>query len=73
MRILMLAQFYPPIVGGEERHVRNLSMDLVRRGHDVTVATLWYPGCEAEDLDCGVKVHQTPRHNAKGCAAFPGK
>src|ERR1051326_4232692 len=23
MRILMLAQFYPPTIGGEERHVRN--------------------------------------------------
>ena len=26
MRILQLAQFYPPVVGGEERHVRNLSL-----------------------------------------------
>jgi hypothetical protein len=24
MRILLLAQFYPPVIGGEERHVRNL-------------------------------------------------
>ncbi len=58
MRILMLSQFYPPIVGGEERHVRNLSQDLVRRGHEVTVATLWYPGCETEEFDCGVKIHR---------------
>lgn len=24
MRILLLAQFYAPVIGGEERHVRNL-------------------------------------------------
>lgn len=58
MHILMLAQFYPPIIGGEERHVRNLSIDLVRRGHEVSVATLWYPGAEAEDVDCGVRIHR---------------
>ena len=28
MRILMLTQFYPPYIGGEERHVRNLSAHL---------------------------------------------
>jgi glycosyltransferase involved in cell wall biosynthesis len=58
MRILMLAQFYPPIIGGEERHVRNLSIDLVSRGHDVTVATLWYPGAKAEEEESGVKVRR---------------
>jgi glycosyltransferase involved in cell wall biosynthesis len=58
MRILMLAQFYPPIIGGEERHVRNLSIDLVRRGHDVTVATLWSPGLEAEAEESGVKIYR---------------
>ena len=40
MRILQLAQFYPPILGGEERHVYNLARLLVRRGHDVSVLTL---------------------------------
>lgn len=40
MRILQLAQFYPPVIGGEERHVYNLSEALATRGHDVHVATL---------------------------------
>ena len=44
MRILMLAQFYPPAIGGEERHVRNLSIELAARGHDVSLATLWHKG-----------------------------
>ena len=43
MRILMLSQFYPPVIGGEERHVINLSESLARRGHAVTVATLQHP------------------------------
>lgn len=36
----MLAQFYPPVIGGEERHVRNLAVGLAARGHDVHVGTL---------------------------------
>ena len=43
MRVLMLAQFYPPVVGGEERHVLSLSEGLVRRGHEVVVATMPHP------------------------------
>lgn len=58
MRILMLAQFYPPIIGGEERHVRDLSMELVARGHDVTVATLWQEGLPAFECDQGIRIHR---------------
>ncbi len=39
MRVLLLSQFYPPVIGGEERHVRNLGMALAARGHRVSVAT----------------------------------
>jgi glycosyltransferase involved in cell wall biosynthesis len=39
MRILLLAQFFPPDIGGEERHVFNLGNTLASRGHAVTVAT----------------------------------
>ncbi|AEH08334.1 MULTISPECIES: glycosyltransferase family 4 protein [Protofrankia] len=38
MKILLLAQFFPPIVGGEERHVHNLGRRLADR-HEVTVVT----------------------------------
>ena len=43
MRILMLAQTYSPVVGGEERLVEDLSRQLAARGHEVTVATLRQP------------------------------
>ncbi|WP_261565006.1 glycosyltransferase family 4 protein [Frankia gtarii] len=38
VKVTLLAQFFPPIVGGEERHVLNLGKRLAKR-HDVTVIT----------------------------------
>lgn len=58
MRILLLAQFYPPILGGEERHVRNLAISLAARGHDVHVGCLEV-GAEPERTG-GVTVHALP-------------
>src|SRR5260370_20837271 len=58
MRILMLAQFYPPIIGGEERHVRDLSIELAARGHEVAVATLWQAGASEFERDQGVRVYR---------------
>lgn len=54
----MLAQFYPPIVGGAELHVRSLGVELVRRGHEVDVATLWHDGLSEFEDDDGVRVHR---------------
>ena len=56
MRILMLSQFYPPIIGGGAIHVRSLSAELVARGHDVVVVTLWHQGQAEFELDLGVRV-----------------
>lgn len=58
MRILMLAQFYWPVIGGEERLVQDLSIELVRRGHEVAVATLWHEGLAEFELDRGVRVYR---------------
>jgi len=58
MQILMLAQFYHPIVGGEEQHVRTLSVALAARGHSVAVATLWHAGLPEFELDEGVRVYR---------------
>ena len=43
MRILHTVEFYHPHVGGAERVVQRISEGLVRRGHDVVVATSWDP------------------------------
>jgi glycosyltransferase involved in cell wall biosynthesis len=56
VRILMLAQWYPPLLGGEELHVANLSRELVARGHEVTVVTLLQDGLAPEEQDGGVHV-----------------
>ncbi len=56
MRLMMLAQWYPPSVGGEELHVQRLSAELARRGHRVTVATLAHPGTPKRSDDDGVEV-----------------
>lgn len=40
MKILMLTDFYPPVIGGMERHVQSLSRALSKRGHKVAVCTV---------------------------------
>jgi glycosyltransferase involved in cell wall biosynthesis len=60
MRVLMLAQFYPPIVGGEERMTQSLATALVERGHDVAVATLRHPGLLPSEVRDGVRIHRLP-------------
>lgn len=54
----MLSQFYPPIMGGEERHVRNLARELVARGHQVGVVTLATDGHETVGKDDDITVWQ---------------
>lgn len=69
MRILELAQFYPPVVGGEERHVRNLSVALAARGHDVHVACL--DTGQPPDRDPGVTVHPLTNVGVRVPALYP--
>lgn len=57
MRILMLAQSFSPVVGGEERIVEDLSAELARRGHRVGVATLRQPVGEPPPREDGVELH----------------
>lgn len=58
MRILLLSQFYPPIIGGEERHVRNLAKALAARGHHVAVATIGSGGPPRLDQDGDIRVYR---------------
>ena len=59
MRILMLTQFfYPPTVGGEERHAADLSRELAARGHNVSVVTLWQKGYPEFEVSQGVGIHR---------------
>ncbi|HEY8502540.1 MAG TPA: glycosyltransferase family 4 protein [Solirubrobacterales bacterium] len=56
MRVLMLAQSFAPVIGGEERVVENLSRELAARGHEVAIATLKQPGVDPTPLP-GVRIH----------------
>ena len=57
MRILFLADFYPPVLGGLELEVQALAHGLAERGHEVSVAalTLDAPSVNSEG---GVTVHR---------------
>jgi glycosyltransferase involved in cell wall biosynthesis len=67
MRILMLAQTYSPVVGGEERLVEDLSCQLAARGHDVTVATLRQPlGPPPEAEGVRVELLESSVHSIPG-------
>jgi len=69
MRVLVLAQFYPPVIGGEERHVRNLSLELAARGHDVHVACLDVGQPPLDDP--GVTVHPLSNLGVRVPALYP--
>jgi glycosyltransferase involved in cell wall biosynthesis len=58
MRILLLAQWYEPIIGGEEVHVRSLAHALASRGHEVVVAALAHPDRAQVHADGPVEVHR---------------
>jgi glycosyltransferase involved in cell wall biosynthesis len=64
----MLSQFYPPVVGGQERYVRNLAAGLAQRGHQVDVlTTATDTEMPEEQLDGLVRV----RRARSGAQRFP--
>lgn len=73
MRILMVAQSFAPVVGGEERIVEDLSAELARRGHEVAVATLRQPIGEPPPRHDGVEVEllRSTVQRIPGLAADP--
>jgi glycosyltransferase involved in cell wall biosynthesis len=54
----MLAQFALPIIGGEEQHVINLSRELVRRGHQVAIATIKHSNLPEYEIVDGVRIYR---------------
>ena len=55
MKILHTVEFYYPSVGGAQEVVRHLSERMVKKGHDVTVATTYLPDRVAA-VHNGVKI-----------------
>ena len=62
MKVLLVADLYPPLIGGTERHVQNLARELVHRGHSVAVATMQPSGSPLTEVDeAGVRVYRIDR------------
>jgi glycosyltransferase involved in cell wall biosynthesis len=62
MKVMLVANVYPPVIGGTERHVQNLARELVSRGHDVAVATICPAGADPFEVDeFGVRIYRIKR------------
>ncbi len=57
-RILLVTDAYPPVIGGANQAVHFLAVALLRRGHEVAVATAWQPGSPVHEVRDGVEVHR---------------
>ena len=58
MKIMMLSDLYPPFIGGVERHVQSLSMQLSKRGHEVFVCTIGQQDLPGYEEKNGVRVYR---------------
>jgi glycosyltransferase involved in cell wall biosynthesis len=58
LRILQVVAYYPPHLGGLERHVEGLSRKLVEAGHEVTVYTANVPRLKPVEVVDGVEVRR---------------
>jgi glycosyltransferase involved in cell wall biosynthesis len=57
-RILLTSDFYAPFIGGAERQVQYLAIEMAQRGHDASVATVWHAGQPEHELRDGIMVHR---------------
>lgn len=61
MKILHLSNLFAPSIGGLERHVATTALELTRRGHEVSVATLQPEDASWESLrSAGVEMISVP-------------
>lgn len=58
MRVLLVSDAYPPVIGGATRAAQLLGRRLAGRGHEVTVATAWQRGLPAVERDGGLEIHR---------------
>ena len=58
MRLLLVSDSYPPIIGGASRAAQQLSRQLALRGDHVTVATVWQRDLPPVEQDGDVRVHR---------------
>ena len=66
----MVSQFYPPIVGGEESLVQDLSRSLAGRGHDVAVATIRHGDSPAIERNGSLTIYRFTPTTARLSALY---
>ena len=66
----MISQFYPPIVGGEESLVQDLSRSLAGRGHDVAVATIRHGDSPAIERNGSLTIYRFTPTTARLSALY---
>ena len=58
LRVLLVTDSYPPMIGGADRSTQLLAHALAARGHAVAVATAWQHGVTPREDSDGVEVHR---------------
>ncbi|HWA52838.1 MAG TPA: glycosyltransferase, partial [Solirubrobacterales bacterium] len=58
MKVLLVTDSYPPLVGGATFWSQQVARLMSARGHAMTVATTWQPQTEPFEMDDAVAVHR---------------
>src|SRR5262249_48373809 len=58
LRLLIASDHYLPFIGGAHRQTQLLAHELHKRGHLVSVATVWHGGLPEYENDDGVDVYR---------------
>jgi glycosyltransferase involved in cell wall biosynthesis len=56
LKIIQVVHAFPPDIGGIEAHVYNLSKELAKKGHEVTVVTTRTKGAKNDETVDGVRI-----------------
>jgi len=58
VKILIISDVAPPMIGGGEAYVVNLGATLVKRGHEVHWLTAKIPGTKYDEIYSGINIHR---------------
>lgn len=71
MKILVLNYEYPPLGGGAAPVSRDISIQLAKKGHEVTVITMGFHGLLAYEEDHGVRIYRLKCLRSKKNSCMP--
>ena len=66
MKILVISDLWLPFPGGAERYIRNMVLELVKRGHEVEVLTSYEPVQAESKFKCAFQSIPVYAHHGKG-------